>query len=133
MSAGRHFIVAATVIRDADGCILLVRKRGTSRFMLPGGKIEADESPVECAVREAHEELGVALDAAQLVALGDWTAPAANEPEHTVHGHVFAHPWVPGITVQGEIDELIWFDPAHRRDDLAPLFEQRVLPLLMGR
>lgn len=130
MSERRHFVVAATVIRDAQGRILLVRKRGTSRFMLPGGKIEAGESPDECAIREAHEELGVALDRALLVPLGEWTAPAANEPDHTVHGHMFAHPWVPGIVVSGEIDELLWFDPSSTRDDLAPLFEHRVLPAL---
>ena len=132
MSGGRHFVVAATVIRDPDGRILLVRKHGTSRFMLPGGKIEPDETPDACAIREAREELGVELDPARLVLLGDWTAPAANEPEHTVHGHVFSHPWVPGIAVCGEIDELIWLRPedADGRHDLAPLFEFRVLPVL---
>lgn len=133
MSDARHFIVAATVIRDDEGRILLVRKRGTSRFMLPGGKIEAGESPDECAIREAHEELGVALDRASLVPLGEWTAPAANEPEHTVHGHMFMHPWVRGIAVRGEIEELLWFDPTSTRDDLAPLFEHRVLPALRER
>ena len=133
MNDRRQFIVAATVIRDEEGHILLVRKRGTSRFMLPGGKIETGESPRECAIREAHEELGVALDRALLVPLGEWTAPAANEPEHTVHGHMFTHPWVPGIEVRGEIDELLWFDPSTSRDDLAPLFEHRVLPALRER
>ena len=133
MSDARHFIVAATVIRDAQGRILLVRKRGTSRFMLPGGKIEAGEAAAECAIREAHEELGVELDPASLSPLGEWTAPAANEPEHTVHGHMFTHPWVPGIEVRGEIDELLWFDPSTSRDDLAPLFEHRVLPALRER
>lgn len=133
MSDARHFIVAATVIRDDEGRILLVRKRGTSRFMLPGGKIEAGESPAECAIREAHEELGVSLDPDLLEPLGEWTAPAANEPEHTVHGRMFTHPFLPGIAVQGEIDELLWIDPETTRDDLAPLFEHRVLPALRER
>ena len=130
MNDARHFVVAAVVIRDSEGRILLVRKRGTSRFMLPGGKIEADETPAGCAIREAREELGVALDPVALTPLGDWTAPAANEPGHTVHGHMFTHPWVPAIEVRGEIDELLWFDPATARGDLAPLFEHRVLPVL---
>ena len=65
--------------------------------------------------------------------LGEWTAPAANEPEHTVHGHMFMHPWVGGIAVRGEIEELLWFDPSSTRDDLAPLFEHRVLPALRER
>ena len=133
MSRARHFVVAAVVIRDDEGRILLVRKHGTSRFMLPGGKIEPDESPDACAIREAQEELGISLDPVSLRPLGEWTAPAANEPEHTVHGHMFTHPFVPGIAVRGEIDELLWFDPSTSRDDLAPLFEHRVLPALGER
>jgi 8-oxo-dGTP pyrophosphatase MutT (NUDIX family) len=128
----RRFVVAAVVIRDETGRILLVRKAGTSRFMLPGGKIEEGETPAECALREANEELGVVLDPAMLTWLGDWEAPAANEPDHSVHGYIYAHPVVAGIAVQREIEELIWLDPATagERDDLAPLFQHRVLPAL---
>lgn len=132
MSEEHHaIVVAAVVIRDVDGRILLVRKEGTARFMLPGGKIESDETAAACAIREAEEELGVVLDPAQLEVVGEWDAPAANEPGRIVHGSVFSHPWLPGITVSGEIAELLWFDPASaRRPDLAPLFEHRVLPTL---
>ncbi len=129
-----QFVVAAVVIRDDEGRILLVRKQGTSRFMLPGGKIEPGETPAECAIREAAEELGVTLDPESLDVLGDWTAPAANEPGHSVRGHMFLHPWVDGIAVHGEIADLRWFDPrTDERRDLAPLFEHRVLPALLGQ
>lgn len=126
------FIVAAVVMRDDQGRILLVRKRNTSRFMLPGGKIEKGESPDQTAVREAHEELAVRLDPSCLTLLGEWTAPAANESGMTVHGHIYAHPWVEGAAPSGEIDEVLWLTPddAHRRDDLAPLFRSCVLPVL---
>lgn len=126
------FVVAAVVMRDADGRILVVRKRGTARFMLPGGKIEPGESPDRCAIREACEELGVSLDASGLVLLGEWTAPAANETGRTVHGHIYEHPWVAGVTACREIDEVLWLSPdeARSRTDLAPLFQTCVLPAL---
>lgn len=126
------FVVSAVVLRDADGRIALVRKRGTSRFMLPGGKHEPGETPAACAIREVHEELGVELDESQLILLGEWESPAANEPDHLVHGHIYAHPWVPDIAPRAEIDELLWLHPddAADRTDLAPLFEHRVLPAL---
>lgn len=135
------FVVAAVVLTDEQGRIALVRKRGTSRFMLPGGKIEPGEQPEECAIRETAEELGVTLDPERLVLLGVWEAPAANEPGHRVHGHIYVHPRSAGpgeggeLHPTGEIDELIWLLPeeAHRRDDLAPLFEFRVLPALRRR
>ena len=126
------FVVSAVVLRDVEGRIALVRKRGTSRYMLPGGKREPDETPAACAVREVSEELGVELDESQLTLVGEWDAPAANEPDHLVHGHIYAHPWVPGIAPRAEIEELLWLHPddAADRTDLAPLFEHRVLPAL---
>ena len=88
MSAAPDFVVSAVVIRDEQGRVLVVRKRGTTRYMLPGGKIESGETPAEAAVRELHEEVGAELDLDLLVLLGEWSAPAANEPDHVVHGHV---------------------------------------------
>lgn len=127
------FVVAAVVLQDDDGRILVVRKEGTSRFMLPGGKIEPGESPEETAVREAHEELGVDLDLGRLTFLGEWTAPAANESGRTVHGHIYEHPWVPGVAVRNEIAEAQWVTPTDLagRHDIAPLLQTRVLPLYL--
>lgn len=125
------FVVAAIVMRDHEGRILVVRKEGTSRFMLPGGKIEAGETPDETAVREAHEELGVALDRGLLTPLGEWTAPAANEDGRTVHGHIFEHPWMAGVVARSEIAESVWLSAKElaAREDIAPLLQTCVLPL----
>ena len=124
--------VAAVVLRDDTGRILVVRKRGTDRFMLPGGKIEPDETPDQTAVREIGEEVGLALDPGLLDFLGEWTAPAANEPGLLVHGHVYAHPWMTGAVASAEIADLRLLHPDEMadRDDLAPLLVTRVLPAL---
>jgi len=135
VSATPDFVVSAVVIRDTDGRVLVVRKRGTSRFMLPGGKIEPDETPAQAAVRELHEEVGAELDPGSLQLLGEWTAPAANEPDHTVHGHIFEHPLVSGLSPRAEIEDAVWLHPdeMQERDDLAPLLMTRVLPALTHR
>ncbi|WP_084078354.1 NUDIX domain-containing protein [Demequina sp. NBRC 110057] len=123
--------VSAVVLRDEAGHILTVRKRGTSRFMLPGGKPEAGESAAQAAVRECQEEIHVTLEAADLELLGTFTAPAANEPGHQVEGTVFLHAAVEVDRPAAEIDELRWLDPAAPLPgDLAPLLEHHVLPLL---
>ena len=44
--------VAAAVVTDDAGRFLLVRKRGTTAFMQPGGKIEPGEDPRAALVRE---------------------------------------------------------------------------------
>lgn len=65
----RAAAVAITLVPDEEGrgCFLLTR-RGThlrthrGQWALPGGKLEKGEGPVEAALRELREELGLALD-----------------------------------------------------------------------
>ncbi len=122
--------VSAVVMRDAEGRVLNVRKRGTTMLMLPGGKPEAGETPAVTAMREFAEELGVQLDAARLRELGEFRAAAANEPGHVVVAHVFEHPHVEGVRASAEIEHLEWIDPAAHRDDMAPLNTEHVFPAL---
>lgn len=124
----------ASVCLLRGGALLTVRKRGTTRFMLPGGKLEPGETPLECAVREAAEEIGLVLDPTALVEIGDWTAAAANEPGALVRSTVFRAPeGQPDPRVSGEIEELRWHPLGTRSADLAPLLTTYVLPALEVR
>ena len=38
---------------------------------LPGGKIDAGETPQEAAIRETHEELGITIDAGDVIAVSE--------------------------------------------------------------
>jgi len=122
--------VTASVCVLRDGSLLTVRKRGTSMFMLPGGKLEPGESAVDCAVREAAEEVGLVFVAADLVELGDWTAAAANEPGALVRSTVFLAPPAPDPMPLGEIEELRWHPLQEDGHDVAPLLVEHVLPVL---
>ncbi|WP_307802678.1 NUDIX hydrolase [Cellulomonas dongxiuzhuiae] len=125
--------VSAVVLRRPTGEVLTVRKRGTHRFMLPGGKPEPGESAARTAVREAYEEVGAVLDEARLRELGTFRAAAANEAGHEVLGTVFEHPHTGATAAAGEIEELRWLDPSgDLPDDLAPLLVRHVLPALAG-
>jgi len=127
--------VSAVVLRDAEGRVLTVRKRGTGAFMLPGGKPEVGEAAEQAAVREVQEELGVMLDTERLRPLGVFDAPAANEPERTVRATVFEHPPVAGAAPAAEIEQIRWLDvdTSPLPTDLAPLLRDAVLPALPGR
>lgn len=102
--------ISAALITDADGRHLLVRKRGTSAFMQAGGKIEPGEDPRDAVIREIGEELSVRVAPGQVRPLGVHDAPAANEPGHQVHAHVFAVDGVTGPTPTAEIEEAVWVD-----------------------
>lgn len=121
--------VSAVVVTDDHGRVLTVRKRGTSRFMLPGGKPEPGEGARDAAVRECWEEVGLILDADTLIELGRFTAPAANEPDRVVTGDVFMGPRAAQVVPSAEISEVRWLDPdAPLPADLAPMLEHHVLP-----
>jgi 8-oxo-dGTP diphosphatase len=114
--------VAAAVILDARGHMLVVRKRSTAAFMQPGGKIMPGESAVDALHREIAEELGVAAAASSVRPLGRHVADAAHEPGHTVQADSFMVSLAGEPSAAAEIDEIAWVDPANPGNiDLAPL------------
>ena len=95
-----------------DDRLLLCRKgRDTSKLILPGGRIEAGESDLECLARELREELGdVSLEAVEY--LGAYEDRAAFDDPSIVktlpivlyRGRLRGRP-----TPSAEITELVWF------------------------
>lgn len=125
--------IAAAVVVAADGSTLLVRKRGTSAFMQPGGKIGAGENATDALARELREELGCG-PAAEPRHLGRFAAPAANEPGRTVEAELFAVELAGDLAAGAEIEELVWLDPdAPGATHLAPLTRDHVLPLVRAQ
>lgn len=121
--------VVGAVIRDDAGRLLTVRKRGTARFMLPGGKREPGEDDLTALARELGEELGVAVVSAEL--LGRFEAPAANEPGATVRSSAYRVAISGEIAIRAEIEELLWIDPAAPPDvPIAPLLLGHILPAI---
>jgi 8-oxo-dGTP diphosphatase len=121
--------IVAAVIRDEQGRWLLVRKRGTSSFMQPGGKLEPGEAAADALVRELDEELGLAVSVAQLGHIGRFTAPAANEAGFHVDADVFTAPLTGHVEAQAEIEELRWVQPDRVGDlRLAPLLSEHLFP-----
>ncbi|ANH99794.1 DNA mismatch repair protein MutT [Pseudomonas koreensis] len=121
--------IAAALLLNAKGQTLLVRKRGTTAFMQPGGKIEAQELPVHALARELEEELGLQIDPAQASFLGQFSAPAANEPGCVVQAEIFQLTIDADVTPAAEIEEVLWVDPAiDPAVVLAPLTRDLILP-----
>lgn len=132
MTPASSLTVTALCLLDDRGRLLIVRKRGTTVFMQPGGKPEPGESAAATGARELSEELGLAVAPEDLVLLGTWEGPAANEADTGLLATVFGCPLSGEPVTQAEIEELDWLDldTAGTRRDLAPLLTDFVVPLL---
>jgi 8-oxo-dGTP diphosphatase len=124
--------IVAAVIRDEAGRVLLVRKRGTTAFMQPGGKRDPGEDDIATLAREIDEELGCQLVPGSIRPLGEFGAISANEPGFRVRASLYEIAVTGDITPKAEIEAMIWIDPAAPADiPLAPLTRDHVLPLAL--
>nr|WP_290702622.1 NUDIX domain-containing protein [Halomonas sp. UBA3074] len=100
--------IAAAVVSDPEGRLLLVRKHNTSFYMQPGGKIEKGESALSALCRELGEELGLQVNEDQLIPLGLQTAEAANEPGVILEANLFGLVIDEPVEAAAEIAEARW-------------------------
>jgi 8-oxo-dGTP diphosphatase len=125
--------IAAALLIGSDGKTLLVRKRDTTAFMQPGGKIEPGELAVNALARELDEELGIQIDTAQASFLGTFSAAAANEPGFRVDCELFRVNIDEPVRAAAEIEEVVWVDSqTFMQIHLAPLTQNHVIPIYLG-
>ncbi|MBI1758778.1 MAG: NUDIX hydrolase [Actinobacteria bacterium] len=67
----RPRVAAGVLIRDPGGRVLLVKPTYKDGWDLPGGYVEPGETPTQACVREAAEELGLAITPGGLL-VADW-------------------------------------------------------------
>lgn len=113
--------------------LLLVRKKGSSTFILPGGKPEAGEDDAAALHREIREELGCSLAAGSSAYMGLFSDWAADEVNVRVHVRLYAGALVGKPVPLSEIAELLWLDPADTGTHiLARSLTNLILPFLIG-
>jgi 8-oxo-dGTP diphosphatase len=79
----RKRMAASVLLRDSAGRVLLVEPAYKDYWELPGGAVEADESPFDAAIREVTEELGIVVAPGRMLVV-DWVPPLAHRAEGVI-------------------------------------------------
>ena len=105
-SLARKRMAAGALCRDRAGRVLLVDPVYRDTWDLPGGAVEAEESPQAACRREVAEELGLDRPVGRVLAL-DWVPSRPERPEGLIvvyDGGVLAVNDIEAIVVQqGEL------------------------------
>lgn len=116
---------AAVIIRNER--VLVVRKRGTSVFISPGGKIIDGEGQIECLKRELKEELKADLITA--TPLGTYERLSAFE-DNTIRIHSWLAVIEGACEPNAEIEEIRWISSVNTVP-LGSVFAECVIPELI--
>lgn len=79
-SLPRKRMAAGALFRDAAGRVLLVQPTYKPTWEIPGGIVEAEESPTRACRREVVEELGLDRPVGRVLAV-DWVPSRPGRPE----------------------------------------------------
>ncbi|CAG0937134.1 ADP-ribose pyrophosphatase [Thermoflexales bacterium] len=112
-------IVTAAIVRH-EGKILLTRRKPDAPYPLfwefPGGKLEPEEHPEACIVREMREELAM-----EVSVQGIYDVVYFRYPERPVLVLAYRCAWVGGELCELDVAGHCWADPAELpRFDLLP-------------
>jgi 8-oxo-dGTP diphosphatase len=127
-----RLLVAACALVDADGRVLIARrpegKAMAGLWEFPGGKVEDDERPEDCVIRELREELGIDVTKACLAPL---SFASHAYPEFDLLMPLYVCRRWNGRVEPREGQELAWVRPVRLRDyPMPPADEPLIAPLI---
>jgi 8-oxo-dGTP diphosphatase len=124
-------LVAAVVLVDADGRVLLARrpegKAMAGLWEFPGGKVDPGETPEAALIRELAEELGIDVAAS---CLAPFTFASHAYPEfHLLMPLYVCRKWT-GIPCAREGQRLAWVRPARLAEYPMPPADKPLVAML---
>jgi 8-oxo-dGTP pyrophosphatase MutT (NUDIX family) len=124
-------MAAGCILRDETGRVLLLKLAYKPGWDIPGGVVEANESPKAAAEREVREEIGLTIQAGRLLLL-DYNS-YADHPDKTesliffFDGGTLSADRIAALTpAEGEIERVAFFAPQTLPEAMSRRVRQRV-------
>lgn len=124
---------AGAVLRDSRGRVLLVEPTYKSSWEVPGGVVEANESPRTACARELLEELGLKVALGRLLVM-EWQGPEADRSESLMFLYDGGLCSLDQLALaQDELKSCAFVDPQDLDTYLVPRLSRRVRAGLTAR
>lgn len=112
--------------------LLIDKPRKRATYQMIGGRVEENETPLEAAIRECHEELGAKalFDENKLELVMDFDEIATSDPNLKIHFYVYKYNGeLKGeLTESEEIESFLWYDSTNGQDILSNTLKNEVVP-----
>lgn len=118
-----------------EGKLLIDKPRKRPTFQMIGGSVENNETPLQAAIRECHEELGkeAFFDEDKLEFVMDFDEIATSDQSTKIHFYVFKYNGVlkGSITTSDEIEQFMWFGLNDDMNLLSNTLKNEVVPFCL--
>lgn len=120
-----------------DGKLLIDKPRKRPTFQMIGGKVEKDESPLEAAIRECHEELGnnAEFDDNLFELVMEFDEIATSDGKTPIHFYVYKYNGkLEGeLLLSDEIEKFLWYETKYGYEILSNTLKNEVVPYCLKR
>ncbi len=128
-----NLIRKSAIVVIKDNKLLVVRKRGSPLLLMPGGKPERNESPIEALKRELMEEISCGVDSSSITLLGTFE-DLTSDGRAKVSIDLFSGELIGEPKPSSEIEELGWVSAADTiSPNLTPIIKRQILPFLLQK
>lgn len=112
--------------------LLIDKPRKRNTFQMIGGKVEENETPLEAAIRECHEELGeyAIFDNNLFEFVMEFEEIATSDGKTPIHFYVFKYNGLlnGNLNTSSEIESFLWYESSMGDNILSNTLKNEVVP-----
>ena len=128
-------VVGTMFFKDSKLLIDKPRKRPT--FQMIGGRVEENETPLEAAIRECHEELGddAIFDEKLFELVMEFDEIATSDGITPIHFYVYKYNGILDgkLNTSEEIEKFVWYDSTNNDSILSNTLKNEVIPYCIDK
>ncbi len=117
--------------------LLIDKPRKRPTYQMIGGRVEEDETPMEAAIRECHEELGdqAIFDSTKLQLVMEFDEIATSDGVTPIHFYVYQYlgELTGELVTSDEIESFLWYDSSCGTELLSNTLKNEVVPYCLKK